>query len=59
MWSTPSRASEPSQLLWTYSGLPSTVRPPLPGRPTMPNFVASVTSSRRLAMARPTTSSLV
>ena len=59
MWSTPSRSSDASQALRTYSGRPL-MPTQLPSSPrSLPNFVASTTSSRRPAIARPTSSSFV
>ena len=59
MWSTPSRSSDASQARRTYSGSPLT-RMKLPSsRRWFPNLVASTTSSRRPAIARPTSRSLV
>ena len=59
MWSTPSRCSEASQAARTYSGRPlMPIR--LPSSPrSLPNLVASTTSSRRPAIALPTSRSLV
>ena len=57
--STPSRCSEASQALRTYSGLPLMPTQEPSARRSLPNFVASTTSSRRPAIARPTSSSLV
>ena len=58
MWSTPSRDSEASHAERTYSASPRTDRVEESAVRTMPNLVASTTSSRRPAMARPTSCSL-
>ena len=57
MWSVPSRRSEASQALCTYSGRPLIERSPFSPR-TIANFVAMTTSSRRPASASRSSSSL-
>src|SRR6266702_5666941 len=59
MWSTPRRCSEASQACRTYSASPRMPRRSPCSLRTLPNFVASTTWSRRPAMARPTSRSLV
>src|SRR5450631_1293348 len=59
MTSTPSRCNDASQDSRTYSGSPRTPRKSPFSLRTLPNLVASTTSSRRPAMARPTRRSLV
>ena len=60
MWSIPNRRSEPSQASRTCSGRPSMLPPPLPSvPPTKPNFVATLTWSRRSRIALPTSSSFL
>src|SRR5919107_52966 len=53
MCSTPSRFSDASHALRTYSGLPLMPRKAPSSPRSLPNFVASTTSSRRPAIARP------
>ena len=56
----PSRRRLPSTASRTYSGRPLTRASPAPSRSRwMPNLVATTTSSRRPAIARPTSRSLV